>query len=152
MSNYESTKFQAVNWANEAIRIGNELIGGSESTPRMRSVLDEHFFLTSITMLNRICKYISENSPDQDEVKAAVDFFDKSTDARDVRNKREHFDEYIDGNHKRQAEFVVEKNGVSADLTSAYVDEHGYHLGNKATIQVLIKSCEDLLTTIKSPW
>lgn len=152
MSNYEYTKHEAVNWAKEAIRIGTGLIGGIEATPRARSVLDEHFFLTSITMLNRICKYISENSPDQNEVKAAGDFFDQSKDARDVRNKREHFDEYIDGNHKRQSEFVVEKNGASVDLTSTYIDEHGYHLGNKATIQVLIKSCEDLLRTIKSPW
>ena len=152
MSDYDFTKFLAVKWANEAINIGSSLI--NEVTPeRMsRRVLEEHFFLTSITMANRMCRYISQNTDNEIERTASLRFVESSNAAKDVRNKREHFDDYIDGDHPRQKEFTRRRGSVSADLTSTIVDRDGYHLGNKATVQVLISECNSLLEVIKPPY
>lgn len=152
MSDYDFTKFLTVKWANEAIQIGSKLL--EEITPQRmsRRLIEEHFFLTSITMLNRMCRYISKNTNDRNEKIAADRFVKSSNPAKDVRNKREHFDDYIDGNHPRQKEFTSQRGSISADLTSTIVDKNGYHLGNKATVQELIAECRNLLEVIKAPY
>lgn len=151
MSNLDFVKSVACNWANESIRLGGSLLSNNES--RARTSLDEHFFLTSATMLNKCCNYIADNSSDAGEIKAAKAFIDVSEDARDVRNKREHFDEYIDGNHKtRQSQFTTERGNTIADSTSTIVDDSGYHLGNKATVETIVAACHDFLKFVKSPW
>ncbi|WP_409313693.1 hypothetical protein [Pseudomonas putida] len=153
MSGYDYMKHLAVTWANEAQRLGSDLIKDKVcSASRTRTALDEHFFLTSITMLNRTCSYLAKKSPNQMEVKAAKEFFALSADAIDVRNKREHLDEYIDGKDKKQSQFTVSDEYSTVDLTATVVDENGYHLGNKATVEELILACDTLLRTIKSPW
>lgn len=149
---HENLQHQAIAWADEAIRIGGVLVKGPRPFPLERRVLDEHFFLTSITMLSRLCKYFSKNSPNADEAKAAGEFYSSSKEAINVRNKREHFDEYIDGNHKRQKEFVVTKGCIRADMTSSQVDESGYHLGHDACVQDLVSACIELKRHINPEW
>lgn len=150
MSNLNYVKYVACNWAEETIRIGSSLT--SLHTDRIRSSLDEHFFLTSATMLNKSCNYIRDNSTDTSETSAAKAFIEITADARDIRNKREHFENYIDGNSKKQSEFTAVRGGTMADSTSTIVDEHGYHLGNRATVQTIIAACEDFLKSVKRPW
>lgn len=152
MIDHEDLQHQAIAWADEAIRIGGVLVNGARPLPPQRSVLDEHFFLTSITMLSRICKYFSQNSPVPDEAKAAERFYSSSKEAINVRNKREHFDEYIDGTHKRQKEFVNTRGCITADMTSSQVDESGYHLGHDACVQDLVSACLELKKHINPEW
>lgn len=150
MSSLNFVKYVACNWAEETIRIGTSLT--SLNTDRIRSSLDEHFFLTSAAMLNKCCNYIRDNSTDTSEASAAMAFIVITADARDVRNKREHFEEYIDGKSKRQSEFTTVRGQTMADSTSTIVDEYGYHLGNKATVETIVAACVDFLKAVKRPW
>lgn len=150
MSNLDYVKYVACNWAEEAIKIGSSLT--ADRMDRKQTSIDEHFFLTSATMLNRSCSYIHSNSTNANEISAAKAFIDISADAREVRNKREHFDEYVDGTSKRQSEFSTVRGGTMADSTSTIIDETGYHLGNKATVETIVAGCKDFLSIVKRPW
>lgn len=152
MWDHEDLQHLALGWADETIRIGEVLVSRTPNVHLQRRVLDEHFFLTSVTMLHRICKYLSKNSPISEEAKAAATFSVASKEAIDVRNKREHFDEYIDGNHKWQDQFTVTRGSIRADLTSSQIDSRGYHLGHDACVQDLVSACRELKKSIRPEW
>jgi len=152
MWDHEDLQHLAIGWADETIRIGEILVTGPSNVHVQRRVLDEHFFLTSVTMLHRICKYLSKNSPISEVARAAAAFVVASKEAIEVRNKREHFDEYIDGNHKWQDQFTITKGPVRADLTSTQIDSRGYHLGHDACVQDLVAACIELKNHINPEW
>ena len=170
--------FKAIDWVKSVIYQGNRIItldneqdirdkfifNNMESSPELafsvmhkvdndRYILsmEEHFFIIA---LGKSIDFLKKLDGFQDEVKDIINRIDEVVGINnivDLRNMREHDDEYIKGNGNKQANFFQEsKDGNSiGDATSTCIrGEKEHWLGEKVEVIEVVRLYKELLPRI----
>ena len=151
----EITIFFLDSWLNEAItRCDNFLENISkpvsfENTFHKRLMFDEHYVLTATVMSRRYASQLVHHAPKG--LKGSIEeFIEKTKDAVDVRDMREHSDEYFLGKGRKQDDFFKGSgNNIQCDMSSSIRDERGYMLGNLIAMEFVHQECTKLLQTLR---
>uniref|UniRef100_A6VW85 Uncharacterized protein n=1 Tax=Marinomonas sp. (strain MWYL1) TaxID=400668 RepID=A6VW85_MARMS len=150
----ETTMFFLKSWLAEAIDGSRSFLNNInkpfsfEDRFHKRRMFDEHYVLTATVMSVRFSKQIVHHSPKN--VKESLTSFIKATeDAVDVRDMREHSDEYFLGKGRKKDEFFKGSgNGIQCDMSSSIQNENGYMLGNLIAMETIQFQCETLLEVL----
>lgn len=170
--------FKSIDWVKSVIYQGNRIItldneqyicnkfifNNMESSPELAtSVMDkfdndryilsmeEHFFIIA---LEKSIKFLEKLAGFQYEVKDIINRIDEIVgrdNIRDLRNMREHDDEYIEGRGRNQANFFQEsKDGNNiGDATSTCIrGEKEHWLGEKVEVIEVVRLYKALLPRI----
>ncbi len=151
----ETTLFFLDGWLKEAVFVGKQFLVNVnkpfsfEDNWHKRRMFDEHYVLTATVMSIRFAKQLVHHAPR--EMKLGLELFIENTkDAVDVRDMREHSDEYFLGKGKKKNEFYKGSgNGIKCDMSSSIQNEHGYMLGNLIAVEVIIDECDQLLNVLR---
>lgn len=152
--NKETIIFFLESWLNEVINNSqvflqniNEPIS-FEGNFHKRMMFDEHYILTATVMSVRFSKqlvnHVSKN------IKNSLSFFIENTkDAVDVRDMREHSDEYFLGKGRKQGDFFKGScENIQCDMASSVQNEFGYMLGNLIAMEKIQSECAKLLNSL----
>ena len=113
-----------------------------------RRMFEEHYVLTATVMSIRFAKQLVNHAkkPLKDQLEA---FIEETQLAVDVRDMREHSDEYFTGKGRKKASFYQgSENGLEIDMSSSIQNEHGYMLGNVISMEEISKKCSELLQAL----
>lgn len=67
----------------------------------------------------------------------------------DVRDMREHGQEYLRGGGRHPERFVHEEDGIAVDGSSAVVLNEGYKLGGRLVVEDVMQAAEDALPLVR---
>ena len=151
--NKEITIFFLKSWLTEAINGCQSFLSNInkpfslEDSFHKRIMFEEHYVLTATVMSIRFSKQFVHHAPR--EIKGSLSAFIEATkDAVDVRDMKEHSDEYFIGKGKKKDEFFKGSgNGIQCDMSSSIINEHGYMLGNLISMETIEKECLKLLNS-----
>lgn len=119
-----------------------------ENTFYKRMMFDEHYILTATVMSVRFSKQLVDHSS-KDIKQALVSFIENTKDAVDVRDMREHSDEYFLGRGRKQKEFFKGSDEhIQCDMSSSVQNECGYMLGNLIAMETIKSECNNLLNLL----
>jgi hypothetical protein len=147
----ETTKFFLENWLNEAIeRCDNFLCNVNkpfsiDDNFHKKRMFEEHYTLTATVMSIRFAKQLVNHA--QKGLKEHLESFIIATqDAVDVRDMREHSDEYFLGKGRKKDQFFKGSGGgIQCDMSSSIQNEQGYLLGNLIAMESIRDECQKLL-------
>jgi hypothetical protein len=114
-----------------------------------RRMFDEHYVLTATVMSIRFSKQVVNHA--QRNLKASLEkFIEQTRDAVDVRDMREHSDEYFTGKGRKKDQFLKgSTENIQCDMSSSIQNERGYMLGNIIAMESIVGSCKILLGDLK---
>lgn len=147
----DTTKFFSESWLAEAIHRCNSFLKNVnkpfslEDDFHKRRMFEEHYALTATVMSVRFAKQLVHHA--QKDLKEHLEAFITATkDAVDVRDMREHSDEYFLGKGRKKDEFFKGSDqGIQCDMSSSIQNEHGYMLGNLIAMESVLAECQKLL-------
>lgn len=148
----ETAEFFLESWLNEAVGRCNSFLQNvskpfslHDSFHKTR-MFEEHYVLTATVMSVRFARQLV-NHANKDLKCQLQHFIDATRDAVDVRDMREHSDEYFLGKGRRKDEFFKGSGeGIECDMSSSIQNEHGYMLGNLIALEVVRDECLSLLS------
>ncbi|QOP41105.1 hypothetical protein [Sulfurimonas marina] len=151
----ETAKFFLENWLNEAVeRCENFLYNinkplSIDNSFHKKRMFEEHYTLTATLMSIRFAKQLVNHA--QKDFKVQLEAFIHATqDAVDVRDMREHSDEYFLGKGKKKEEFFKGSGrGILCDMSSSIQNEQGYMLGNLIAMESIHNECQKLLQYVR---
>lgn len=118
-----------------------------------RRLMEEQFFLDAVGKALRWIKVAKRQDLSLSE---AVDrFLQQLPEAGEVRNMREHDDEYLEGNGNKQADFVKtttvggQQISATVDASSTIVWDGNYLIGGRLNVQNAIDAAHALLPCIE---
>ncbi len=155
--NKETIIFFLQGWLTEAINSSKDFLSNIninkpfsfEDNFHKRRMFDEHYVLTATVMSVRFSKQLVHHS--KKKIKDSLSSFIEATkDAVDVRDMREHSDEYFLGKGRKKDEFFKGSgNGIQCDMSSSIQNEHGYMLGNLIAMEAIQIECINLLESLE---
>jgi hypothetical protein len=157
-------KTNAEQWVSAIVKQGHRLLSARAAQPQMEFQsthtlrdwirTEEHFFIIAV---GKAIDWLEELKSANASVKLPIDdFFNQLPNARDIRNMREHDNEYLRGKGHKQTKFHqevkvedvtkgVSGNGrISADATATVIIGNNYLLGGRLNVQETIKAAENL--------
>lgn len=141
----ESWLNEAVNRCNSFLRNVNKPFSLHDGFHKTR-MFEEHYVLTATVMSIRFARQLV-NHANKDFKSQLQKFIDATRDAVDVRDMREHSDEYFLGKGRKKEEFFKGSGeGIEIDMSSSIQNEHGYMLGNLIALEVVRDECLSLLS------
>lgn len=147
----ETTVFFLESWLNETIgscdRFLSKINGPTSFDDEFhkRRMFEEHYVLTATVMSIRFARQLI-NHENEDFKKHIKEFINSTKNAVDVRDMREHSDEYFIGKGKKHGDFFKGSNQhIRCDMTSSIKNEHGYMLGNLIAMEFIQSECKKLL-------
>lgn len=112
-------------------------------------MFEEQYVLTATVMSVRFARQLVNHSTKNLKDKLQQ-FIDATRDAVDVRDMREHSDEYFLGNgRKKDVFFKGSDQGIQCDMSSSIQSQHGYMLGNLIAMEVVQEACQNLLSYVQ---
>lgn len=151
----ETTAFFLQNWLNEAVCRCNAFLHNVNKPFSLHNSFDqtrmfeEHYVLTATVMSVRFARQLV-NHATKDLRDKLQKFIDATRDAVDVRNMREHSDEYFLGKGRKKDEFFKGSGqGIECDMSSSIQNEHGYMLGNLIAMELVRDECQNLLSCLQ---
>ncbi|EHU5129780.1 hypothetical protein KY940_004391 [Vibrio vulnificus] len=151
----DTSIFFLKSWLQEAIYSGTQFLVkinqpfDINDTWHRRCMFDEHYVLTATVMSVRFSRQLVNHAPKNLKV-SLEHFIEQTRDAVDVRDMREHFDEYFLGKGRKKDQFLKgSTEQIQCDMSSSIQNEHGYMLGNLIAIESIIGSCEMLLGNLE---
>jgi len=151
----ETTEFFLESWLNEAVGRCNSFLNNvnrpfslHDSFHQTR-MFEEHYILTATVMSVRFARQLVNHAA-KDLKDQLQKFIDATRDAVDVRDMREHADEYFLGKGRKKEEFFKGSGqGIECDMSSSIQNEHGYMLGNLIALELVRDECQSLLSFIQ---
>jgi hypothetical protein len=141
--------FSCLMWARATKRCADDLLEGLLNTvpPRQQSLVNEHFFLISIMKLRDWCDVLQAlHAPFANTCQV---IFDVTTDdVKDVRDMREHDDEYLQGHGRHKERYTFSTDRFSADASSTTVDEGHYLIGGRVDVQAIVTAVDSFLSEL----
>ncbi|WP_134046904.1 hypothetical protein [Paraburkholderia caballeronis] len=146
-------------WARAVINLGRKILNTPALADGDMQFANEHFFLISIMKLYDWCDVLQAVEPRFANASKIV--FDVVTpDVKNVRDMREHDDEYLQGGGRRKKEFIFTAGAaISIDATSTFVTDSGYFIGGRVNVAVLVDAASrflpmlfDELDAVGLPW
>ena len=141
-------------WLNEAISNSSIFLENIdqplsfENNFHKRRMFDEHYVLTATVMSVRYSKQVV-NHTKKGLKEHITKFIEATIDAVDVRDMREHSDEYFIGKGKKKDEFYKgSSQNIQCDMSSSIKNENGYMLGNLIAMELILDECKSLLKHI----
>jgi hypothetical protein len=112
--------------------------------------IEEHFFVIAV---GKAMDWLKElKSADTSCHSPIDDFFSKIPHAREIRNMREHDNEYSRGKGHKQSAFLHKITGykanISAAATATVILNEGYLIGGRLNVQETITAAEKLQQAI----
>lgn len=151
----ETAEFFLDSWLNEAVgRCVVFLNNVNKTFPRhdrfqKTRMFDEHYILTATVMSVRFAKQL-ENHATKELKEKLQQFIAATKDAVDIRDMREHSDEYFLGKGRKKDEFLKGSvQSIQCDMSSSVQNEHGYMLGNLIAMEFVCQECQNLLLYIR---
>ena len=149
--NHDTLIFFLECWLNEAISNISSFLESIEqpfsfeNNFHRRRMFDEHYILTATVMSVRYSKQVVSHT--KKGLKEHIEkFIEKTSDAVDVRDMREHSDEYFIGKGKKKDEFYKgSSQNIQCDMSSSIKNENGYMLGNLISMELILQECQTLL-------
>jgi hypothetical protein len=128
--------YQCRMWARAVLRTGYDVLAVRhlEKNARENQQVSEHFFLIALLKLNDWCDVLQAVEPELIGACSTV-LHAVTADVKDVRDMREHDDEYLQGGGFRKDQYWVTREGWSADASSAIVDAGQYLIGGRVSVQ-----------------
>ena len=150
----ETTKFFLKNWLNEAIERCDSFLYNVnkpfsiDNNFHKKRMFEEHYTLTATVMSIRFAKQLVNHA--QKGLKEDLKSFIIATqDAVDVRDMREHSDEYFLGKGRKKDQFFKGSGGgIQCDMSSSIHNERGYLFGNLIAMESIRDECKKLLQQI----
>lgn len=148
----KTTEFFLESWLNEAVNRCNAFLH-NVSKPHNNfyktRMFEEHYILTATVMSVRFARQLV-NHASKDLKNELQQFIEATRDAVDVRDMREHSDEYFLGKGRKKGEFYKgSKKGIQCDMSSSINNERGYMLGNLIAMELIREECQNLLSHIR---
>lgn len=151
----ETAEFFLESWLNEAVERCdvflhnvNTPLSVHDSFHRTR-MFEEHYVLTATVMSVRFARQLVNHARKGFKEKLQR-FIDATRDAVDVRDMREHSDEYFLGRGQKKEQFFKgSSQGVQCDMSSSIKNEHGYMLGNLIAMESVREECHELLSHVQ---
>ncbi|UTA80934.1 hypothetical protein J4377_05500 [Halomonas sp. XH26] len=151
----DTTQFFLDSWLAEAVHRCSSFLHSAnkpfsfDDDFHRRRMFEEHYALTATVMGVRFAKQLVHHTPK--ELKESLESFIIATqDAVDVRDMREHSDEYFLGRGRKKEEFFKGSGqGVQCDMSSSVQNENGYMLGNLIAMETVRDECQALLQYIR---
>ena len=155
-------KTNAKQWVNAIVKQGRRLLSTKATQPQIVSSdqssydfrdwirTEEHFFIIAV---GKAIDWLEELKSVDASIQLPIeDFFKKLPNARDMRNMREHDNEYLRGNGHKQTKFHQEVKvkgvsgggSISADATATVIIGNNYLLGGRLNVQETITAAEQL--------
>lgn len=141
-------------WLQESISRGTEFLVKANQpfdihdSWRKKRKFDEHYVLTATVMSVRFSRQLVNHAPKNLKI-SLEKFIEQTKDAVDVRDMREHSDEYFIGKGRKKDQFFKgSTEQIRCDMSSSVQNEHGYMLGNLIAMELIIGSCEVLLSDL----
>ena len=151
----ETTEFFLECWLNEAVGRCNSFLSNvnkpfsQDDSFHQTLMFEEHYVLTATVMSVRFARQLV-NHTSKDLKDQLQKFIDTTRDAVDVRNMREHSDEYFLGKGRKKDEFFKGSvKGIECDMSSSIQNEDGYMLGNLIALEIVRDECQNLLSFIQ---
>jgi hypothetical protein len=150
----ETTMFFLESWLTEAIDGCQNFLQNInkpfsfEDTFHKRIMFDEHYVLTATVMSIRFSKQLVHHAS-KDIKQTLTTFINATKDAVDVRDMREHSDEYFLGKGRKKDEFFKgSSDNIQCDMSSSIQNECGYMLGNLIAMEKIQSECIKLLSSL----
>ncbi|MFM0399679.1 hypothetical protein PQR37_34420 [Paraburkholderia nemoris] len=132
-------------WARATKRCADELLAGlATRVPRDRSLVTEHFFVIASMKLKDWCDVLQALHPPFAET-CQIIFEVVTEDVKDVRDMREHDDEYLQGNGRHKQRYTYSTDRFSADASSTVVDEGRYLIGGRVHVESIVAAVDRFL-------
>lgn len=149
------TRFFLDSWLDEAVHRCDSFLNSVnkpfsfEDNFHRRRMFEEHYALTATVMGVRFAKQLVHHAPRQ--LKERLESFIGATqDAVDVRDMREHSDEYFLGKGRKKGEFFKGSGqGIQCDMSSSIQNQNGYMLGNLIAMETVRRECHALLQYLR---
>jgi hypothetical protein len=149
------TKFILENWLNEVVERCDYFLSeinkgfSIDNNFNKKRMFDEHYTLTATVMSIRFAKQLV-NHVQKDLKEQLESFINATQDAVDVRDMREHSDEYFLGKGRKKDQFFKGSgDGIKCDMSSSIKNEHGYMLGNLIAMESIRDECQKLLQNVR---
>ena len=151
----ETTEFFLESWLNEAVGRSSSFLDkvnrpfSLHDSFHQTRMFEEHYVLTATVMSVRFARQLVNHAAK--DLKCQLQkFIDATKDAVDVRDMREHSDEYFLGKGRKKDEFFKGSGkGIECDMSSSIQNEHGYMLGNLIALELVRDECQSLLSFIQ---
>jgi len=152
----EITEFFLQSWLNEAVDRSNSFLDNinrpySQNFSFIKTrMYEEHYVLTATVMSVRFARQLVNHAPKALKEQLQK-FIDVTRDAVDVRDMREHSDEYFLGKGRKKDEFFKGSvESIKCDMSSSIQTEDGYMLGNLIALELVRDECQSLLSFIQN--
>ncbi|MBB3256846.1 hypothetical protein F4827_001692 [Paraburkholderia bannensis] len=128
--------FDCLMWAKATLEVGNKLIV-PKMVPRDESRINEHFFVISIMKLSNWCDVLQAlDDRFSEPCKIISDVV--TEDVKNVRDMREHDDEYLQGSGRRKDKFMFQAEDFSSDASATIARDGEYLIGGRVHVQKLM--------------
>lgn len=151
----ETTLFFLQSWLNEAIGRCDDFLNNINKSFSLNSefirrrMFEEHYVLTATVMSIRFARQLV-NHADKGLKGHLESFIAATKDVVDVRDMREHADEYFIGKGKKPDQFFKgSSRGIQCDMSSSIQNENGYMLGNLIAMEFIRDECKKLLAHLQ---
>lgn len=162
---------QALNWTKSVIHQGNRVLNNNllneitmellNTNPELNinipekyiSYMDDHFFIIALSKTIVYFRKIKKIRELKNDVKEILNKIDKEIGIENIiniRNMKEHDDEYVLGKGNKQDDFITDSGVFAADATSTIIIQgKAYLIGGKIDVKKTIEIYKNILPKVE---
>lgn len=133
-------------------RQGRRLLKLPATVGRDVTLLEEHLFAVTAHQATAWLEAVCRNRRLTISKKDCEPYLSLRSEIKELRDMREHGDEYLRGKGDKPDRFVRhdDQRGMAADASSTIVTDQGYELGLRVTVEQVMEAAEAVLPTVEA--